>query len=325
MSLHDEDPRLPDEDAAGSGSQENSSRVKPEDLGQTTWSNENYGNVSGVETLFEPPVRSYPEDLQISWSWAHFIVFVIFGFISLVLIQGVLALAYVPHQRMSSKQLEEYLISKPQFAIGSMLLWYAAIFFFLYVTLSVLRGHSFWQTLGWRKLAGASGGMPRNPLAYLLAGGGLSLFINLVTTRLKTPENIPIEELFKFRQTAMLFVAMAVFVAPLVEETLFRGIFVSNVCAIIWSDARDIADRLFIWIDAWRTIGVDVEPGGAADDRRNHFYAGAGTNGNRGGKFSDAPWLQRIDLCGRGSGHSWIHADAHREVMHSAVIERFVK
>jgi membrane protease YdiL (CAAX protease family) len=150
-------------------------------------------------------------------------VFVIFGFISLVLIQGVLALAYVPHQRMSSKQLEEYLISKPQFAIGSMLLWYAAIFFFLYVTLSVLRGHSFWQTLGWRKLAGASGGMPRNPLAYLLAGGGLSLFINLVTTRLKTPENIPIEELFKFRQTAMLFVAMAVFVAPLVEETLFRG------------------------------------------------------------------------------------------------------
>ncbi len=223
MSAHDEDPQLPGGAAAGSGSQENSNRVKPEDVGPTTWSNENYGNLSAVETLFEPPAKSYPEDLQISWSWAHFIVFVIFGFISLVLIQGVLALAYVPHQRMSSKQLEEYLISKPQFAIGSMLLWYAAIFFFLYVTLSVLRGHSFWQTLGWRKLAGASGGMPRNPLAYLLAGGGLSLFINLVTTRLKTPENIPIEELFKFRQTAMLFVAMAVFVAPLVEETLFRG------------------------------------------------------------------------------------------------------
>ena len=95
--------------------------------------------------------------------------------------------------------------------------------------------------------------------------------------------------------------------------------------AIIWSDAGDIVDRLFIWIDAWRTIGVDVEPGGAADDCGDHFYTGAGTNGNRGGKFSDAPWLQRIDLCGRGCSHSWIHADAHREVMHSAVTERFVK
>jgi membrane protease YdiL (CAAX protease family) len=31
------------------------------------------------------------------------------------------------------------------------------------------------------------------------------------------------EELFKYPHTAMMFVAMAVFVAPLVEETLFRG------------------------------------------------------------------------------------------------------
>ncbi len=223
MSLHDEDPQLPDGAGAGSRRPESSSEVKPEGGGPTTWSNESYGQATAFESSSEFPEKNYPEDLQISWSWAHFIVFGIFGFISLVLIQGVLALVYVPHQRMSSKQLEEYLLSKPQFAIGSMMLWYAAIFFFLYVTLSVLRGHSFWQTLGWRKLTQTTKGTPRNPFLYLLAGGGLSLFINLLTTRLKTPENIPIEELFKYRQTAMLFVAMAVFVAPLVEETLFRG------------------------------------------------------------------------------------------------------
>jgi membrane protease YdiL (CAAX protease family) len=39
----------------------------------------------------------------------------------------------------------------------------------------------------------------------------------------KTPENAPIEELFKFKQTAMLFVVMAVLVAPFAEETIFRG------------------------------------------------------------------------------------------------------
>ena len=40
---------------------------------------------------------------------------------------------------------------------------------------------------------------------------------------MKPPENVPIEELFKYRETALLFMAMAVLVAPLVEETLFRG------------------------------------------------------------------------------------------------------
>jgi membrane protease YdiL (CAAX protease family) len=65
--------------------------------------------------------------------------------------------------------------------------------------------------------------MPKNPLAYFFAGAGLSFFVALLTASMKTPENTPIEELFKYRQTALLFVAMAVLVAPLVEETLFRG------------------------------------------------------------------------------------------------------
>jgi len=174
--------------------------------------------------LLLPPERSYPEDLQISWSWPHFISLLFFGFVSLVLIQTSLAVHYLPaHHKFTPKQIETFLISKPQFAIGSMLIWYAAIFFFLYVTLSVLRGHVFWQCLGWRKIIQNNPDQPRNPLIYLFTGCGLSLFVAVLTSRLKPPENLPVEELFKFRNTAMLFMAMAVLVAPLVEETLFRG------------------------------------------------------------------------------------------------------
>jgi membrane protease YdiL (CAAX protease family) len=172
-----------------------------------------------------PPLRpTYPEDLQITWSWPHFLLFLFFGFISLVFVQGILAVHYVPHhQRMSPKQLEQYLLSKPQFAIGSMLIWYAVIFFFLYVTLSVLRGHSFWKCLGWRQIQPKDRELPKNPIIYFFAGCGLSLFVALLTARMKPPENVPIEELFKYRETALLFMVMAVLVAPLVEETLFRG------------------------------------------------------------------------------------------------------
>ncbi len=45
----------------------------------------------------------------------------------------------------------------------------------------------------------------------------------VLSSRLKPPENTPVEELFKYRETALLFIGMAVLIAPLVEETLFRG------------------------------------------------------------------------------------------------------
>jgi membrane protease YdiL (CAAX protease family) len=170
-----------------------------------------------------PTKPQYPADLQITWSWAHFIIFLFFGFMSLILVQGVLAIHYAPHERLSRTQLEQYLLSKPQFVLGSMVIWYGLIFFFLYVTLSVLRGHPFWECLGWRKIRSFNAGPAKGPMFFFFCGAGLSLLVAVLSSRLKPPENTPVEELFKYRQTALLFIAMAVLIAPLVEETLFRG------------------------------------------------------------------------------------------------------
>jgi membrane protease YdiL (CAAX protease family) len=224
MSLHEEKPPTPGESAPEAGnpnSPEMPEISSPEPF--PDWGSEGTEVTAATDVAAYSPPKTFPEDLQISWSWPHLILFAVFGFGSLVIIQGVLAVIYAPQQRLNTKQLEEYLISKPQFAIGSMLIWYATIFFFLYVTLSVLRGHPFWRTLGWRKLLPANQRLPKNPLVYFFAGCGLSLFVALLTARMKTPESTPMEELFKYPHTAMMFVAMAVFVAPLVEETLFRG------------------------------------------------------------------------------------------------------
>jgi hypothetical protein len=174
--------------------------------------------------MIAPAQPVYPPDLQITWSWTHFVIFLFFSFISLVIIQGFLALAVLPHdQKLTPKQMEQFLLSKPQFAIGSMLIWYAVVFFFLYVTLSLLRGHPFWECLGWRKIRAGANGKVRNPFVFVLGGCGLSLLVAVLTSLMKTPEQMPVEELFKYRTTALLFMAMAVLVAPLVEETLFRG------------------------------------------------------------------------------------------------------
>jgi uncharacterized protein len=169
------------------------------------------------------PRRVYPPDLQINWSWHHLIVFLVFMFLCLLAVQTAFLTFYAPHQKMTSQQLEEYMLSKPQVAIGSTIVLYALLLFFLYVTLALLRGQPFWRTLGWRRLDAKAGGLPTHPLVYFFTGCGLSLLVFALTALIKTPENTPIEQVFKFKQTAILFVAMAVLVAPLAEETLFRG------------------------------------------------------------------------------------------------------
>ncbi|MGO9843913.1 MAG: lysostaphin resistance A-like protein, partial [Candidatus Acidiferrales bacterium] len=176
-----------------------------------------------AEQLRPPPQRVYPPDLQISWSWLHLIVFLFFTLISLLTVQTSFLTAYAPHQKMTTEQLEEYMLSKPQVAIGSTVVIYALLLFFLYVTLALLRGQPFWSTLGWHKILPKSDGQPRHPLIYFFVGCGLSLLVFALTSVIQTPENTPIEQIFKYKQTAMLFVATAVLIAPLAEETIFRG------------------------------------------------------------------------------------------------------
>jgi membrane protease YdiL (CAAX protease family) len=167
---------------------------------------------------------SVPEDLRVPWSWPHFSVFLFFGFISLILVQTAFAIYYLPHKRLSSQsELEQFVMSKPQFAIGSMVVWYALLFLFLYVTLTVLRGSPFWRSLGWKMPNDTSSGHLRSPWTYFFSGCALSLLASAITAKVQTPEHLPIQDIFKYKNTALLFMAMAVLIAPLVEETIFRG------------------------------------------------------------------------------------------------------
>jgi membrane protease YdiL (CAAX protease family) len=195
--------------------------------------------VSGADAGFvappESPAKEYPADLQISWSWPHFLVFGIFAFCSLIVVNLLLILLYAPERRMTGEQFERYLMGKPEVLFGSMLLLYGLIFFFLYVTVTMLRGVPFWRSLGWRSIQPRKGELPKNPLIYFVTGCGLSLLVTISTSRMKTPENMPIEQIFTHRNVAFAFMGMAVLVAPLVEETLFRGYIYPSLARFICS------------------------------------------------------------------------------------------
>jgi membrane protease YdiL (CAAX protease family) len=164
-----------------------------------------------------------PEDLRITWSWAHLFVFLSFGFGSLLIVQIGALFLLSANRHLSQRQLQQLIESKPQFLVGTNVLWYALLFLFLYMTLAVLRGLPFWRSLGWKKLKADPILGKANPWMYFLSGCGLAIFVAVAGSRVKESEHVPIQELFKSRTGAMLLMTMAVLVAPLVEETIFRG------------------------------------------------------------------------------------------------------
>jgi uncharacterized protein len=169
------------------------------------------------------PPPNLPEDLRISWSWPHLLVFGLFVVSSLITLQLAVVFYFSANKNLSQKQLKQLFESDPRLIIGMNVLWFALILFFLYITLGVLRDSPFWQSLGWKKLkSDASEGKGR-PWMYFLSGCGLSIFVALASSRVKDVDNVPIQEFLKNRTGAMLLMAMAVLVAPLVEETVFRG------------------------------------------------------------------------------------------------------
>jgi membrane protease YdiL (CAAX protease family) len=169
------------------------------------------------------PPPNLPEDLRISWSWPHLLVFVIFVAASQIAL-GIVVIAYYSADRhLSQKQLKHLLESDPRLIIGTNVLWFALIFLFLYVTLAVLRDSPFWRSLGWKKLKSDPVESKGRPWMYFLAGCGLSIFVAIASSRVKDADHVPIQEFFKNRTGALSLMAMAVLVAPLVEETVFRG------------------------------------------------------------------------------------------------------
>ena len=182
------------------------------------------------------PGPALPEDLRISWSWPHLLLFILFWFVSQIAI-GIAVLTYFSAERhLTQNQLKQLVDSDPRLIVGTSIIEFALIFLFLYVTLSVLRDSPFWRSLGWTKLNPDPVGGKGRPWMYFLSGCGLSIFVLIASSKVKNADHVPIQELFKNRTGAMLLMAMAVFVAPLVEETIFRGylypVFVRMISAV---------------------------------------------------------------------------------------------
>jgi hypothetical protein len=164
-----------------------------------------------------------PPDLRVPWGWKDVGLFIFVYLGATILLGTVAALAAV---RIQHLDLNTLLKTPTNLYIGLTILAQtgasvvAMLYFFLMTRLR--NTGNFWSALGWRSLNGDHT-EPGTVVKYLLGGVAMAAAASATSLFVKQTGHTPIEEMFKARETILMLMAFGIVVAPLVEETIFRG------------------------------------------------------------------------------------------------------
>jgi membrane protease YdiL (CAAX protease family) len=182
------------------------------------------------------------DDLRVPWGWLDVALFVIFGLIASVVITRGLAQVMVSFFGVNANSMfgDSMSTAKSVVLLVSQALLDAAAILFLYLMIFVRTPAPFWRTIGWRELPPGAGAFRHSVIQFLTGGAVLALAVTFVSGFFNSKETLPIEQLLHARISIVLFAVLGVLVAPLVEETIFRG-FLYPVIARRWGIAAGVA------------------------------------------------------------------------------------
>jgi hypothetical protein len=157
-------------------------------------------------------------DLRVAWHWWDLFLFGIFAVVSSVVlavlvVQAASAIFHVPFRAMQDGS-----TLKSGVLIVTQTLWSALAIAYLYAVVRFRTREPFWRSIGWRSFPGGI-----SPMRYLSGGAALAIGISVAGHFVNQSVELPIEKLFENRLSVLLLMGLGVLVAPLVEETIFRG------------------------------------------------------------------------------------------------------
>jgi uncharacterized protein len=168
------------------------------------------------------PQQPIPDDLRVPWGWIDLLFLVIFWIggtlvatIALAIIFQSRGISWIELQQ-SPRRLSAFIIVD-QVAISLFLMIYLAVY-------TRLRFDApFWRTLGWREFDAVTKSRAVSYLRFVALGFVLSGLVQLASAAFPAKTKLPIENFFQDRESALLLMLMSVLLAPVVEETIFRG------------------------------------------------------------------------------------------------------
>jgi membrane protease YdiL (CAAX protease family) len=180
-------------------------------------------NVPPTTLAEQMRLAKIPPDLRVPWGWSDVGIFLLvyIGATILFGVAAVLTASTVQHIDLNTLAKAPTVLYIELTVIAQALASVVAMLYFLLLT-RIRHSGNFWHSLGWRSL---SGDRTRSDdvAKYLFGGVGLSIAAFVAGLFLKHAAPTPIEEFFKTRQTLLVLMAFGILVAPLVEETIFRG------------------------------------------------------------------------------------------------------
>jgi membrane protease YdiL (CAAX protease family) len=172
---------------------------------------------------FSPPVRRpLPNDLRVPWDWVDLLLLLFISFCAVfclsflfATVMGVFGLK--PAQMQKSIALRNIFGVIVQVGLDLFLLGYLA------AQMRYRFRSPFWRTIGWRplELDGPSQALIYGALVF--AGIFLQALVTAASSAFVPKRHLPIQTVLEDRHASILFMLVAVLVAPLVEEIIFRG------------------------------------------------------------------------------------------------------
>ncbi|MGC1107684.1 MAG: type II CAAX endopeptidase family protein [Candidatus Acidiferrales bacterium] len=181
----------------------------------------------------------FPEDIRTPWSAGELLIFLGLAIGSLFVMETALALFMIAHFHMTSEQLMNSLKTNAPLAVSFQASWYVVILLFLFVMIRVYHGAAFWSSLRWRRLRPRDVPSTVQYLTCIFGGIALAVAVSAASQLAGEKKNLPIEQLFGTRTDVLWLMVFGIAVAPLVEETIFRG-FLYPVLARKWGIAAGI-------------------------------------------------------------------------------------
>jgi membrane protease YdiL (CAAX protease family) len=169
------------------------------------------------------PVRSAADDLATPWDLFDLIVLFVFSLGMLYLLTNLMAAFAIVRYGIPAKQIERFAATNAGFVVCRQILWFGLILLFLYAVIRRRTAQPFWSTIGWRKLRLGEMGAGTLVPALLLGGVLLAIGADIASQFYNTTKELPIEALFATRRGVEYIMAFGLLVAPLAEETVFRG------------------------------------------------------------------------------------------------------
>jgi membrane protease YdiL (CAAX protease family) len=165
------------------------------------------------------------DDLRVPWGWLEVALFVVLGVIASVVVTWAAAEVAVWFFGVNSNDVfgstmstaKSVVVLLSQTALDGLAILY------LYLMLLARTEAPFWRSIGWREMLPGLGKIRDSALRLLAGGAVLAVLVTFTGGFLNSKETLPIEELLKARVSILLFGILGVLIAPLVEETIFRG------------------------------------------------------------------------------------------------------